>query len=154
MSPKWPILCRVGRKNRNSISQSADGERIWNTAWKWTLVEWWVHVNAFCFVISSFHHRHHQQQQQHPRVTDAVVRSHHTTNSMHLHCEQLSSYLLLTDLSVMPSVLWRCWLGGRKGIRPVKNWVVGCWHGYLSGARCRLVYGPVDATATHCLLLQ
>ena len=25
----------------------------------------------------------------------------------------------------VPSVLWRCWLGGRKGIRPVKNWVVG-----------------------------
>jgi len=22
-------------------------------------------------------------------------------------------------------ILWRCWLGGRKGIRPVKNWVVG-----------------------------
>ena len=35
-------------------------------------------------------------------------------------------------------VLWRCWLGGRKGIRPVKTWVVGCWRGYLSGARCRL----------------
>ena len=27
------------------------------------------------------------------------------------------------------------WLGGRKGIRPVKNWVVGCWRGYLSGDR-------------------
>jgi len=54
----------------------------------------------------------------------------------------------------MPSVLWRYWLGGRKGIRPVKNWVAVCWHGYLSGARCRLAYGPVDATATHCLLLQ
>ena len=54
----------------------------------------------------------------------------------------------------MPSVLWRCWLGSRKGIRPVKNWVLGCWHGYLSGARCRLAYGPADATATHCLLLQ
>jgi len=26
--------------------------------------------------------------------------------------------------------------------------VVGCWHGYLSGARCRLAYGPADATAT------
>jgi len=25
-------------------------------------------------------------------------------------------------------VLWRCWLGGRKGVRPVKNWVVGFWH--------------------------
>ena len=40
----------------------------------------------------------------------------------------------------VPSVLWRCWLGGRKGIRPVKNWVVWCWHGFPSGARCRLAY--------------
>ena len=32
---------------------------------------------------------------------------------------------------LVPSVLWRCWLGGRKGIRPVKNWVVGCWRGCL-----------------------
>ena len=50
---------------------------------------------------------------------------------------------------MLPSVLWHCWLGGRKGIRPVKNWVVGCWHGYLSGARCRLACGPAGATATH-----
>ena len=55
---------------------------------------------------------------------------------------------------LVPSVLWRCWLGGRKGIRPVKNRVVGCWRGYLSGARCRLAYSPADATATHCFLLQ
>ena len=40
--------------------------------------------------------------------------------------------------SLLPSVLWCCWLGGRKGIWPVKNWVVGCWRGYLSGARCIL----------------
>jgi len=49
----------------------------------------------------------------------------------------------------MPSVLWRCWLGGRKGIRPVKNWVTGCWHGYVSGSRCRFACGPADATAIH-----
>jgi len=46
-------------------------------------------------------------------------------------------------------VLRRCWLGVRKGIRPVKTerWgagVVIC----LSGARCRLAYGPADAIAT------
>jgi len=35
-----------------------------------------------------------------------------------------------------------------------KNRVVECWRDYLSGARCRLAYGPADATATHCLLLQ
>ena len=40
----------------------------------------------------------------------------------------------------MPSVLWCCWFGGRKGIRPVKNWVVGYWRGYVSGARCRRVW--------------
>jgi len=53
-----------------------------------------------------------------------------------------------------PSVLRHCWLGGRKGIRPVKNWVVGGWHGYVSGSRCRFAYGPADAIATHYLLLQ
>ena len=26
-----------------------------------------------------------------------------------------------------PSVLWHCWLGDRKGIRPVKSWVLVCW---------------------------
>ena len=26
--------------------------------------------------------------------------------------------------------------------------MVRYWHGYLSGARCRLAYGPADATAT------
>jgi len=36
---------------------------------------------------------------------------------------------------LMPSVLWRCWLGVRKGIRPVKNWVVGCWRGCLHGVQ-------------------
>ena len=32
----------------------------------------------------------------------------------------LGDYVLLT---LMPSVLWRCCVGGRKGIRPVKNWL-------------------------------
>jgi len=67
-----------------------------------------------------------------------------------------SEYFLAYNFNthIVPSVLWRCWLGCRKGIRPVKNWVVGCWRGYLSGARCRLAYGPADATATHSLASQ
>ena len=43
----------------------------------------------------------------------------------------------------LPSVLWSCWFGDRKGIRPVKNWVVRCWRGCLSGARCRLAYAQL-----------
>jgi len=69
-------------------------------------------------------------------------------------CCSFNTSLCFYSAFILPSVLWRCWLGGSKGIRPVKNWVVGYWRGCLTGARCRLAYGPADATATHCLLLQ
>jgi len=42
-------------------------------------------------------------------------------------------------------------VGRQEGHPACKNRVVGCWRGYLFGARCRLAYGPADATATHCL---
>ena len=49
----------------------------------------------------------------------------------------------------VPSVLWCCWLGGRIGIWPIKNWVGRYWRGYLSGAKCKwFAYGPADITAT------
>ena len=64
-----------------------------------------------------------------------------------------SCFCQCIQTTAMPSVLWHCWLGSRKGIWPVKMWVLGCWRGYMSGARCRLGprYGPADATATHFL---
>jgi len=58
------------------------------------------------------------------------------------------------NFALNPSVLWHCCLGSRKGIWPVKNWVVGYWRGYVSGLRCTFAYGPDDATATHYFLLQ
>ena len=53
----------------------------------------------------------------------------------------------------MPSVLWCCWLGGRKGIWPVKTewWgtsVVIC----LEQGANDFAYGPADATATPSFL--
>jgi len=42
-------------------------------------------------------------------------------------------------------------VGRQEGHPACKNWVVGCWHGYLSGAWCRFAYVPADATATHYL---
>jgi len=51
-------------------------------------------------------------------------------------------------------VLWNCWLGIRKSIWLEKIWVMRCWCGYLSGARCRLfAYGPADATASQNLIV-
>ena len=45
-------------------------------------------------------------------------------------------------------------VGWQEGHRACKKLSGGWWRGYLSGARCRLAYGPADATVTHCLLLQ
>jgi len=45
-------------------------------------------------------------------------------------------------------------VGRQEGHPACKKLSGGCWRGYLSGARYRLAYGPADATATHCLLLQ
>jgi len=42
----------------------------------------------------------------------------------------------------------------QEGHLTCKKWMVGFWHRYLSGARCRFAYGPADAAATHYLLLQ
>jgi len=46
-------------------------------------------------------------------------------------------------------VFWFIWTRSIYWCRPVKNWVVGCWHGYVSGVMCRFAYGPADATDTH-----
>jgi len=55
------------------------------------------------------------------------------------------SYIAFSALTLL--------VGQQEGHPACKNGVVGCWCGYLSAARCRLAYGPADATATHCLLL-
>ena len=101
----------------------------------------WLHYKLFsvCRILAAFSCIVEQKQFNKCHVT---------------FCIQQRFYVDLRVFIAGPSVLWRCWLGSRKGIRPVKNWVVGCWHVYLSGVRCRLAYGPADATATYCLLLQ
>ena len=47
----------------------------------------------------------------------------------------ISHYLLLVERVwpslLWPLVLWRCWLGIRNGIRPIKIWLMRCWRGYL-----------------------
>ena len=40
-------------------------------------------------------------------------------------------------------------VGRQEGHPACKKLSGGMLHGYLSGARCRLAYGPADATATH-----
>ena len=47
----------------------------------------------------------------------------------------MARFCLLQYPVFLPSVLWHCWLGGMKGIRPVKNWA-WCAGVVLSLERC------------------
>jgi len=66
-----------------------------------------------------------------------------------LHHDMFSKFHISLFNQKLPSVLWHCWLGSRKGIRPAKTewWGTGVC-GYLPGARCKwFAYGPADVSA-------
>jgi len=50
--------------------------------------------------------------------------------------------------SSFPSLLWHCWLGDRKGIRPVKSWVLVCWWWRFDWCFARLTAPVVTTTAS------
>ena len=69
-----------------------------------------------------------------------------------IHCFGIScffQYFTVYTFSALTLLVVR-----QEGHPACKNRVVGCWCGCLSGARCRLAYGPADTTATQCLLPQ
>ena len=49
------------------------------------------------------------------------------------------------ECDIFPSVLWHCWFGERKGIRPVKNWVLFCWWWWFDWSFARPI-APVVTT--------
>jgi len=72
---------------------------------------------CFCFVLASSLTPSCRQVQT--EATPGWDFCHLVLEDIFCHNDQLKIH--------MPSVLWRCWLGGRKGIRPVKTewWGVG-----------------------------
>ena len=68
----------------------------------------------------------HQWTQSADSIRQLALRQH--SAAMHrTHSKHHANTTLGKD--VLPSVLWRCWLGSRKGIRPVKKLSVECWCG-------------------------
>ena len=47
-----------------------------------------------------------------------------------------------------------CWLGDRKGIQPVKNWVLVCWWWWFERSFARLIAPVVTTHHLHHPLLQ
>ena len=67
-------------------------------------------------------------------------------NCIYVQCMMCATFSALTLLDGRQE--------GHPACKKLSGGVLGCWHGYLTEATCRLAYGPADATATHCLLLQ
>ena len=51
------------------------------------------------------------------------------------------------NMQMFPSVLWHCWLGDRKGIFPVKSWVLDCRRWWFDWRFARLI-APVVITTS------
>jgi len=86
------------------------------------------------------------QKKAQPGFNTAIMQS---AAGKPLSCWQISFHSYSRQLVTAEEQLWQhCWLGVRKSNWPVKNSVIRCWHGYLSGKMCKwFAYGPADATA-------
>jgi len=60
-------------------------------------------------------------------------------------CQEITAMwqynIIYYNTILLPSLLWRCWLSSRKGIRPVKtkSWVVRYWRGYLAWSKVQMI---------------
>jgi len=72
----------------------------------------------------------------------------------HIWCALCSITNSLAILQLTCNSALMLLFGRQEGHLAFKKLNVGCWHSYLSRARCGFAYGPADATATQSLLLQ
>jgi len=72
---------------------------VWSERWYWVCIHQMNWVNS----------------QSEESITDVVILS--LLVFLHLFL----FIITISTISILPSVLWRCWLGGRNGIRPVKK---------------------------------
>jgi len=94
--------------------------------------------NYWCQVVICVHNCHRSVYAWISLLQASLQTSTHTWQHLFYFC-------------VPPSVLWRCWLGGRKGIRPVKNlsgWVLAWLCVWSEMQTC------IWPSWCHCLLLQ
>jgi len=68
--------------------------------------------------------------------------------TLHSHCMTVFSALNCFSYVFSAVTLLVGWQEGHLACKKLSGWVLA----WLS--RCKLAYGPADATATHCLLLQ
>jgi len=74
---------------------------------------------------------------------ESINQSIYSFNSVNTKCITNKKY----SYSGFPSVLWHCWLGDRKGIRPVKNSMLVCWWWWFDWSYVPLIAPVVTTTS-------
>ena len=117
------ILYSAERPAKTAIKKDPTDETRWlpprktksiktKTQWRWRL-------------------REDQVNGKRRRDDDGITNLRPQTDTVIHICKSSSAaqvaLILILLMSFVPSVLWRCWLGVRKGIRPVKIWLMLAW---------------------------
>jgi len=82
---------------------------------------------AVCTLDVRLKRRSHCAHRVHLSVVLQLIKSNDSVHSTHAQPQRCACMLWMASLLsnsliwLLPSLLWRCWLGGRKGIRPVKT---------------------------------
>jgi len=58
------------------------------------------------------------------------------------------------ECDIFPFVLWHCWLGDRKGIWPVKKWVLVCWWWWFDWSFAWLIAPVVQLSPPPAIILS
>ena len=77
----------------------------------------------------------------HQRADERQIRSWKTPGELGV------SKSIECDIIPFSALIWHCWLGDRKGIRPVKNWVLVCWRWWFDWRFARFI-SPVITTTS------
>ena len=150
-SPKWPILCRVGRKIQLNQSVSYNCFSVTVTY----LVDRWLHWDVMFFDPSVCMCVHACIWAcLAVALCNCLAADFYFSHSRYILNILLKLMLLILHSAPVKNTVSPCFYENLIFSECYTTWVVGCWHGYLSGARCRIAYGPAEATATHRLLLQ
>jgi len=124
----------------------------WTVSWAVYLQLWWTDEwsthNDTC--------QYKYTDRQTDRQTERERELWSLTEIVFVVARQLSHQHNVTSYSIpnkqlsqwdFPSVLWHCWLGDRKGIRPVKCWVLVCWWWRFDRSFASLIAPAVTTTS-------
>jgi len=96
--------------------------------------------------------RHHQQRSKSCNSTlfDRSLQplssfhGQHINESSESDCSQIQPCFTLQERI---SLYWHCWLDDRKGIQPVKSWLLVCWWWHSDWSFARLIAPVVTTTS-------